>query len=98
MIVEVVFISFNLKLIKLRYMEDINKQIEENAVEYAVSGERGAHTLDARRLCFVAGANFMKDKLYTEEEVYNLIKLQTERLTNSWVSSDIEWFEQNKKK
>jgi hypothetical protein len=36
--------------------------------------------------------------MYTEEEVYKLIKAQTERLTNSWISSDIEWFELNKKK
>jgi len=36
--------------------------------------------------------------VYTEEEVYSLYKKTCERLTNSFISYDIEWFNNNKKK
>ncbi|MFA5037079.1 MAG: hypothetical protein WC479_07885 [Candidatus Izemoplasmatales bacterium] len=32
---------------------------------------------------------------WTREEVIELIKRNTERLTNQWLSNDIEWIEQN---
>lgn len=36
----------------------------------------------------------MKDT-WTRDEVIALIKLNTERLTNSWISSDIDWINEN---
>lgn len=58
------------------------------------------HSQD-RCMGFIDGYNTRKSEepiSYTEEEVYKLFKKSCERLTNRFISSDIEWFNENKKK
>ena len=52
------------------------------------------------RHAFKEGAKWQAERLYSEEEVYNLLKffIKDTRGDKPWVDADNEWFEQFKKK
>jgi hypothetical protein len=49
---------------------------------------------------FKQGAKWQAERMYSEEEVFNLLKdfLNDTRADKPWVDADDEWFEQFKKK
>jgi hypothetical protein len=52
------------------------------------------------RQAFIEGAKWMAKKMYSEEEVLDMLKFFTKdtRGDKPWVDADDEWFEQFKKK
>jgi hypothetical protein len=52
------------------------------------------------RESFKEGAKWQAERMYSEEEVFNLLKdfLNDTRADKPWVDADDEWFEQFKKK
>ena len=78
------------------------RKIEEVMIEYILEHDLRAndkskefnHVLKVNHKDNTISIRKIKDS-WNREEVIALIKKNTERLTNSWISSDIEWIEEN---
>ena len=93
--------SLRLPLIPQLFIEVyVEKQgkIDEVMIEMSCNGLAGGNPMEhlkpTTRKDNTAIIHKLKDS-WTREEVVELIKRNTERLTNSWLSSDIEWVEKN---
>lgn len=92
-------------------MEDLEKQMEEAAFDYARNPNNEFQYNSKMFNSFIVGAkseaakNFWQQGLYTEEEVYKLCKISFEMYMSSDSLSDDElyeewekWYNRNKKK
>ncbi len=63
---------------------------------YLYDGEEKQHL---KRQAFYQGASWkeqqLKGKMFTREDIFQMYKETCERLTNSFLSYDIEWFNKN---
>ena len=86
---------------KAKMPKDFLKYIEPGCGLPIIAGSEEVYYKPKLTNKFVTIVTIVEKKepiLYTEEEVYALYKATCERLTNSFISYDIRWFEQNKKK
>lgn len=94
--------SMNISLIPQSFVEkfvESQGEIKEVMIETILlhnlrGGEPEFETVVNTRKDNTVIIHKIKDS-WTREEVIELIKRNTERLTNQWLSNDIEWIEQN---
>jgi|688.fasta_scaffold2312227_2 hypothetical protein len=68
--------------------------IEEAAEQYIAEDNNNRHYND-----FIEGAKYMAERMYSEEEVLELIKKTVYKKQNAWKVGELDdWFEQFKKK
>ncbi len=68
--------------------------LEEAAEKYAEGKSSSSVFQEAHKKDFIKGANWQAEKMYSEDEVKDILI----RSKTAWYSSIIEWFEQNEKK
>jgi hypothetical protein len=84
--------------------ETLEKAAEKRYVEgvYVING---IDICDASRECFIAGAKWQAERMYSEEEVIELLTARCKHFGTTMtpfrellLKQDLEWFEENKKK
>jgi hypothetical protein len=83
-------------------------ELEEAAKKRYIEGVyviNGIDICDVSRECFIEGANYQAERMYSEEEVIELLTARCKHFGTTMtpfrellLKQDLEWFEENKKK
>jgi hypothetical protein len=86
-------------------MEETLKEAAKKRYIEGVYVINGIDICDVSRECFIEGANYQAERMYSEEEVIELLTARCKHFGTTMtpfrellLKQDLEWFEENKKK